>query len=494
MNNVFKSLKYAKVALGVCITVLLAACGGSDPDTPDTPEVPGGGQSAAQIELPRKELRGVWMATVWGIDWPQGKYDMTAQKALYTKYLDLFAENNINAVFVQVRGMADAFYNSPYEPWSKNITNVAGKDPGYDVMKFMIDEAHKRGIAFHAWINPYRIATRAGGDQSFPKLDAKIPAAMTKDYAKIRVYNPALPEVRQRIVSIVKDLVTKYEVDGVHMDDYFYPSLEAGESMNDAAEYEKYGKGQFDNIADFRRDNVNQVVKGLHDMIQATRSDVVFSISPAANYNNNYNLLYADVTKWSQEGWTEMIIPQIYFATGTGATNFNQYLTWWSQYTYKNALMVGYGLYRFGDPTQSAAFQSSADLQAQFDYAATKRKVQGSVLYSARDLMNNKVDIMSVIKRVYKDPALPPYLGKQEAKAPAAVSSLKATGRNLTWNAMSNAYYAVYRSNGTGKTATLVKITREPSATVSAAGSYFVTAVDKRNNAESKPSALVEVK
>lgn len=130
-------------------------------------------------------------------------------------------------------GMADAFYDSQYESWSKYITGTSGVKPSYDVLGFLIEEAHKRNIQFHAWLNPYRISTRANKNSSFPQLDPKIPSELTKDYEKIRIYNPALPEVQTRITQIVKEIITKYDVDGIHMDDYFYPALEASESMNE---------------------------------------------------------------------------------------------------------------------------------------------------------------------------------------------------------------------------------------------------------------------
>ena len=186
--------------------------------------------------LPRPQLRAAWMATVWGLDWPDGKYDEASQKALYTEYLDSFKKLGINAIFFQVRGMADAYYESVYEPWSRIITGIAGKNPGYDIMDFLISETHKRGMEFHAWINPYRVSTPSYFQEG---LDKKIPESMVIKYDKIWVYNPALPEVRQRIADIVKEIVTKYNVDGIHMDDYFYQTSSL--PLNDESDYKKYG-------------------------------------------------------------------------------------------------------------------------------------------------------------------------------------------------------------------------------------------------------------
>lgn len=304
------------------------------------------------------------------------KYDADVQKKLYTDYLDLLVGYNMNAVFFQIRGMADAFYESEYEPWSKYITGSAGVRPDYDVLGFLVEEAHKRGIQFHVWLNPYRIATRANKNAAFPKLDAKIPMELVKDYEKIRVYNPALPEVQERIVNIVKEIITKYDVDGIHMDDYFYPSLEASETMNDGTEFQKYGKDKFKNIEDFRRNNVNTVVRNIQKTIIETRPEVIFSISPAADMERNYNTLFADVNTWAKEGWVDVVIPQLYFATGNDATSFNLRLDLWSQYTYENHLLIGYGIYKFGDSQYGSKFQSSDDLMKQFELASAKPKVK----------------------------------------------------------------------------------------------------------------------
>lgn len=299
-----------------------------------------------------------------------------------------------------------------------------------------------------------------------------------------------MPEVQSRITDIVKEIISKYDVDGIHMDDYFYPALDGDEKINDDAEYATYGNGKYSSVEDFRRDNVNKVVQAIQKVIVDTKPKVVFSISPAADNDNNYNNLYADVVKWSQEGWVDVIIPQLYFATGSAASSFNQRLYWWSQFTYKNALMVGYGLYKFGDPTTGDKFQTSDDLKSQFDYAASKPKVQGSILYSAKSLLDNKVNIMDVIKKVYSHPALPPFLGRTTVAAPSVPADVKISGSSISWSTVSGSRYAVYKSNGTGQTAYLVAITSSTTYSLSEKGTYFVTAVNA-DNAESDISTLV---
>lgn len=486
-------MNYLKYLCWALLLAFVASCSKDDiiPEEGETDPPQGGGDQTLSAVLPKKELRGVWMTTVWGIDWPMGEYSAVAQKKLYTDYLDLLADYNMNAVFFQIRSMADAFYESQYEPWSKYITGNAGTKPTYDVLKFLIEEAHKRGIQFHAWLNPYRIATRASKTASFPQLDAKIPAELVKDYEKIRVYNPALPEVQTRIADIVKEIITKYDVDGIHMDDYFYPSLEPSETMNDAAEYQQYGKDAFKSVEEFRRNNVNSVVRNIQKTIMETRPEVIFSISPAADIERNYNTLFADVKTWAKEGWVDVVIPQLYFATGTEVTSFNLRLDLWSQYTYDNHLLIGYGIYKFGDPQYGSKFQSSDDLKKQFDLAGAKSKVKGSVLYSAKSLLDNKVGISDAVEGIYKQPVLLPYLGRGVAELPATPVNVTLNGSGLSWEAVAGVTrYAIYKDNGKGKEALLVGTTWETSFKLSEKGTYFITSLAK-NNAESKVSASV---
>ncbi len=483
-----KHLNYIYI---IILLVLVAACSKDDEGIlDDGSHSQGEGQTSSSV-LPGKELRGVWIATVWGLDWPMEKYDADVQKKLYTDYLDLLVGYNMNAVFFQIRGMADAFYESEYEPWSKYITGSAGVRPDYDVLGFLVEEAHKRGIQFHAWLNPYRIATRANKNAAFPKLDAKIPMELVKDYEKIRVYNPALLEVQERIANIVREIITKYDVDGIHMDDYFYPSLEASETMNDGAEFQKYGKDKFKNVEDFRRNNVNTVVRNIQKTIIETRPEVIFSISPAADMERNYNTLFADVNTWAKEGWVDVVIPQLYFATGNEVTSFNLRLDLWSQYTYENHLLIGYGIYKFGDSQYGSKFQSSDDLMKQFELASAKPKVKGSVLYSAKNLVENKVGIADAVKAIYGKKVLPPYLGRTAAVLPPAPDNIRLNGSDLSWGAVSNvAYYAIYKDNGKERKADLVGITQGTSFKLSEKGVYFVTSLFK-DNAESEISETV---
>jgi len=467
------------------LALLLNGCKKGGDDIKPDPEPP----VETGLLFPKKEMRAVWIASVYGLDWPQGVYTMASQKQQYIDYLEKFKDLNINAIYFQVKGMGDAFYNSSYEPWSASITGTRGVDPGYDVLKFMIDEAHARDIEFHAWMNPYRIATRANAGSSFPALHSSVKPEWVLDFPTIQIYNPAVPEVQQRLVDIVKETITKYDVDGIHFDDYFYPE---GQTFADQADYVKYGAG-INTIQDFRRENVNKAIKGVHDVIVATKPGVVFSVSPAPDIAKNFNTLYADVKKWNQEGWVDVVIPQLYQEVGNQFNDFQLRLSEWSQYSYKAALMVGHGYYKFGDATAPAAFQSSQELQKQFDLTRLNKKVVGNVMYSAKYINQNKVGITDKLAAIYNDPAVMPFLGRSVVAAPVSPTNVRIENGELKWNTSANAKSAVYYFSDLKKEGKVLAVTKENSISVSANGYYSVSTLNT-DNQESKPSDVVEKK
>ncbi|MFZ6038857.1 MAG: glycoside hydrolase family 10 protein [Bacteroidota bacterium] len=459
-------------------------------DDIEIPEPPSDEQA---LLFPKKEMRGVWIVTAWELDWPQGEYVTQAQKNQFIDYLDRFKELNINAVFVQIRPMGDAFYDSPYEPWSASITGERGKNPGYDVLQFMIDEAHNREIEFHAWINPYRIATRSNSGVSFPPLHPSIDPTWVVSHEKIQIYNPAIPEVRQRLCDIVEDVITKYDVDGIHFDDYFYPDpSSAGQMISDNADYERYGSG-YSSIKDFRRANVDKAIKGVHDVILATKPEIVFSISPAANNEYNFNTLYADVTKWCRESWIDVVIPQLYYEIGNPYNDFRSRLNWWAQYNYNAALMIGYGYYRFGDPSAPSAFQSTAELENQFNLTKRNPKVVGNILYSAKYILLNRIGITDKLSDIFKFPSVIPFLGRNVAPPPPKPENVRIENGILKWSVANQAKSVVYYFNDLNKEGRVYSITRENSIPVSSSGYYCVSTLNS-DNMESEPSHIVQKK
>jgi len=315
----------------------------------------------AQLE-PKQELRATWVATVSNIDWPKNsdRGNAAAQQADLIKMLDLYKSINLNAVFLQVRPECDALYNSSYEPWSRYLSSNQGDDPGYDPLQFAIDEAHKRGIELHAWINPYRInaSTSDGGSYYHPThVYSEHPEwAIEYDGGK-KILNPGRPEVMTYIGSVIRDLVSNYHIDGVHFDDYFYAYGGTASSL-DATEYSAYGDGM--TLADWRRDNVNRLMDTVYRVIQEVNPNIRFGVSPFGIYRpgvpsgisgmDAYNTIYCDPLAWLQDGNVDYLTPQQYWPTG-GGQDFETLTNWWANqiHSYGRHYYPGQGTYRLDD-------------------------------------------------------------------------------------------------------------------------------------------------
>lgn len=477
------------------------------PDKPPTPPTP----TTVTYNLPGRELRAVWVATVGRMDWPKANVE-NLQKEEFTKYLDKFEKYHVNAVVMQIRPCADAFYKSEYEPWSDVLTGRQGKDPGYDVLAWMIDEVHKRGMEFHAWMNPYRVSNNAtsfatSGSATHP---AKVHPEWTMRYDNLLLYRPANPEVKKLLVNIVDEVITRYDVDGIHFDDYFYPYPKTGVAIDDAADYAKYGAG-YSNVGDFRRAQVDEVIKNIHDLIVAKRPGVVFSISPFGIWRNassdaagsdshglqNYDDLYADVRKWCQEGWIDLVAPQLYNSTTNYAMNFTKMAQWWSNNNFKAALAIGHALYRFGVEAEGAPYQTLDQLSDQFRIARSHKNVCGSFLFNATVFNENKINVLSRLEQVYATNMLIPELGRLTEAKPAKAANLAADGRKLTWTAaQGDVRYAVYSVKPSSVEnvydAKLLKVVSAPEFTAPSSGRYAVSVLN-RDNTESELTQPLKV-
>ncbi len=487
-------------ALTIIGVLLFNSCSKKSSPIEET-EGPGDGGGSKELVLPKKELRGVWIATVWSLDWPRTsdytavEYNAAAQKKSYTDMLDNIKAKGFNTVFVQVKGMGDAFYDSAYEPWSASLTGTRGKDPGYDVLKFMIDEAHLRGLDFHAWINPYRIATRGNNSTQYPPLHASVNPSWVVDHEKIQIYNPALPEVQARLADIVKDIITKYDVDGLHMDDYFYPDpAVSGTLTSDQSLYQQMGAG-FSSIQAWRRANVDKAIEKIYTTIVANKPQVVFSISPAASKDYNLNTLYADVEKWCKNGWVDILIPQLYQEIGNSTNDFQRNLSVWSQYSYSAKLVIGHALYKFGTLEGGAKFDSPQELERQFEMTRDNAKVVGSVMYSAKDVYFNRVGVTDKLEQLYKHNAIIPFAGREVAPRTPVPSNFKLENGILSWDSVSgnDVRYAVYHFTDLTKQGKLVAVNNLNTLSVNEPGFYCVTSLNK-DNLESKPSQTIEKK
>ncbi len=290
---------------------------------------------------PKREFRGAWIATVQNLDWPSSNTLSTSQQqSQLISILDGLKALGINAVIFQVRDECDALYNSPYEPWSYWLTGQQGKAPSpfYDPLQFAVQEAHKRGMEIHAWFNPYRAVNKIGTYT----LAANHVAVQHPDwivtYGNIDVLNPGLPQVRDYIAKIISDVVRRYDIDGVHFDDYFYPYPDGIHTFNDSAAFQQYPNG-FSNLSDWRRNNVNLLIKEVDDSIKAIKPYVKFGISPFGIWKNNvpagitglssYNDLYADCMFWLRNHYIDYITPQLYWKLG-GKQDYNALMNWYA--------------------------------------------------------------------------------------------------------------------------------------------------------------------
>lgn len=372
------------------------------------------------------ELRGVWIATVANLDWPSKPgLSAAAQEAELTAHLDRAVTLRLNAVVLQVRPSADALWPSSYEPWAQCLTGVQGKDPGWDPLGTAVREAHARGLELHAWFNPYRVANHTDPSRLVASHPARLHPDWVLPYGGKLYYNPGLPEVRKFVQDAMLDAVSRYAVDAVHWDDYFYPYPVAGQVFGDDAAYERYGAG-FPDKAAWRRDNTDRLVRETSERIQEVRSGVKFGISPFAVWRNaktdplgsdttagvqTYDDLYADTRKWVKEGWIDYICPQIYWNIGFSAADYAKLLPWWAGTVRGTGvgLYVGEALYKAGDPAQPAAWQDPAELSRHLDFAVGHPEVGGHVYFSAKHVKADPIGAMArVVADHYQDRARTP--------------------------------------------------------------------------------------
>ncbi len=380
------------------------------------------------------EFRGVWVATVENIDWPSKKgLSVEAQQQEFIKLVDMHQKNGMNAVVVQVRPAADAMYPSSFEPWSEYLTGTQGVAPVpfYDPLAFMIEETHKRGMEFHAWLNPYRAVFNINRSSIAENHITKQHPEWFLIYGDKKYFDPGIPAVRTHTTAIVKDLVTRYAIDAVHMDDYFYPYRIAGKEFPDQASFEKYGKGMSKD--DWRRSNCDSIIVELKKTILATNARVKFGISPFGIWRNktqdprgsetkggqtNYDDLYADILLWLQKGWIDYVVPQLYWERGHKLADYDLLLNWWNQYTYGKHLYIGHGIYRGGT---NDAWKNTNQIPDQLNLLRSFKTTQGSVFYNSSTFAKNPNGWNdSLQNNYYKYPALVPPMPWLDDTAPDA--------------------------------------------------------------------------
>ncbi|MFF8311883.1 glycoside hydrolase family 10 protein [Streptomyces lydicus] len=377
------------------------------------------GAPAPSAGAPRREMRGVWLATVANLDWPS-RTALTAaeQQRQLRAHFDTAVARKLNTVFFQVRPTADALWPSPYEPWSQYLTGVQGRDPGWDPLDFAVREAHRRGLALHAWFNPYRIANHTDPQRLAADHPARRHPGWVVPYGGKLYYNPGLPEVRDFCLDAMLDAVARYPVDGVHFDDYFYPYPAAGQRFDDDDAFEEYG-GDFESRADWRRDNTDRLVHAMAQRLDAGGQQegrrVLFGVSPFAVWRNagsdpqgsrtqagvqTYDDLYADTRRWVREGWLDYIVPQVYWPLGTKAADYAELVPWWSRTVDGTGvdLYIGEALYKAGD-SEPAGWKDPAELSRHLTFARRYPQVGGHVFFSAKEVARDRVGALARVVR-----------------------------------------------------------------------------------------------
>ena len=390
------------------------------------------------------EFRGVWIATVENIDWPSKRgLSNEAQKQEFIALLDLHQKNGMNAIIMQVRPSADALYPSTLEPWSEYLMGKQGLPPSpfYDPLEFMILETHKRGMEFHAWINPYRAVFNIKKSSIAPSHITRLHPEWFLTYGDKKYFNPGLPEVWQHTNRIVRDLVSRYDIDAIHMDDYFYPYRIAGKEFPDEATYVKNKRGL--PKEDWRRSNCDTIVKQLYASIHQVKPAVQFGISPFGVWRNksqdprgsetkagqtNYDDLYADILLWLEKGWVDYIAPQIYWEHGHPLANYDTIIDWWNKHSYGKNLYIGHGMYKAGT---NNSWRDKNELPYQIKREREIENTRGSIYFSSSSFKNNPNNWNdSLQQNYYQKPALlptMPWLVQYEVNAPVIVKKSENT-------------------------------------------------------------------
>lgn len=418
----------------------------------------------------KRQFRGAWIQTV------NGQFSGMSRDAMQknlTHQLDVLQQDGVNAIIFQVRPECDALYESKLEPWSRYLTGRQGEAPNpyWDPLAWMVEQCHKRGMEIHAWLNPYRAKT-ASTKALAPNHIASTRPQSCFPYAGQLILNPALKENRDFICRVTDDIVSRYDIDGLHIDDYFYPYPSVGEEIPDRAYFQADPRG-FKNIGDWRRDNVNIFIKQLGETIHNRKPWVKFGVSPFGIYRNqrsdpkngsatnglqNYDDLYADVLLWVNNGWIDYCVPQLYWEIGNKAADYETLLKWWDKFASNRPLFIGESVDRtvkFTDVNNASINQ----MPAKYQMHQNAKHTNGIVLWYSKAVVDNIGNYGDMLRNTYwRYPALQPlmpFIDSHAPKKPRKLMVVNVNGeRMLFWTAPKGkawndvaAKYVVYRFN-----------------------------------------------
>lgn len=422
---------------------------------------------------PKREFRAFWVTTIHNLDWPSSaSLSVEEQKTEFIHLIEKHQELGFNAIFVQVRAAADAFYKSKYEPWSQWLTKKQGKDPGYDPLAFMIEACHERNIEFHAWFNLYRAVSHV----KFSNIDknhiSKQHPEWFYQYKNSKFFNPGIPAVKNYLIQVILDVAKNYDIDGVHLDDYFYPIESKKYKINDKKTYKKH-QGKFKNIKDWRRYNNNILIKQLNDSLKHHKSYLKFGVSPFPVWRHKwddklgsktdktdacYDNYYADTRKWIKYGWVDYLAPQFYWGTKFKRSPFQNITSWWDEHHYDKHIYAGLAIYKVNNPTGDARFdpswKDSSEIFNQLKMIRDYSHIKGCSFYRYHSFTNKSTEAYQkvLIDSFFSKPALRPTMPWLDSIAPLAPTNLTSyitnDSVNFTWKPLSNseipAGYVIY--------------------------------------------------
>lgn len=446
--------EFQRLVVASCGALVLAACGGGDATGPDangggtTPPPP---DNTVTVPAIAREFRGMWIATVANIDWPsRNTLTATQQQSEMSSLLDVASNAGLNAVVLQVRAAGDLIYPSNLEPWARSLTGTQGTDPGYDPLLYAVQQAHQRGLELHAWFNPFRAGNLSDTSRFAPTHLARRRPDLVRRYCSQLWFDPGETAVQDQAIAVITEVVTRYDIDAVHLDDFFYPYPDSncpGLDFPDSAGYSAYTQGGGTlSRGDWRRDNVNRFVQRMYEAVHLASATVKVGISPFGIWRpgnptgitglDAYASIYADSRKWLQSGWVDYFAPQLYWSTTSTGQNYNSLITWWGQQnSQRRHLWPGLASYRINDGSSSP--YAAAEIPTQISVARQQQTVSGgatgTILYNGSSVRDNRGGFVTQLTSgVYASGAIVPASPWLDGTAPTAPSiAVSTSGSNL---------------------------------------------------------------
>jgi len=427
------------------LVLAILACSGPGPGPSTVQPVPQPTAVApvvatVPVAAPR-ELRGLWVATVANLDFPtRPGLDGDTLRAELDLLVDTARDTGFNALVFQVRPEGDALYDSLHEPWSRYLSGEQGQAPEVDPLAYLIERAHGEGIEVHAWFNPYRAALSATSKRH-PTHISERSREHAHRWGRLLWLDPGAREVQDHAVRVIDDVVARYDVDGVHLDDYFYPYPDGSKRFPDQASYGAYqAEGGLLELEAWRRENVDNLVHRLAHTVRARRPHVRFGISPFGIYRPGFpegirgfdqvDKLHADPMVWYEEGYVDYLAPQLYWPTTKEAQRYDRLLSWWDDHSDPDRpLVVGLDFTKVGGPAWSLD-----EVRTQIDLARTASRTAGWIGFRAKPVLDNQAGLADLLKELHGAPALPPPIGRLERDVDPPTITMDGDVASVAWS------------------------------------------------------------